>query len=157
MLDKLLKKLEICQHTMKQASDAANLPGGCPICAQRKMMIMEKLIRGYEKMADKVSDFIATVPGLMGTSLTNAVARLAERTNTAEADLKIATSPKAMGARNAAIEAELRKAKDWAENIAEDERVTSWVHGTDYELYKTLVDPPVDFSVLDLKKPAVKP
>lgn len=102
MLDKLLAKVAICPHTAQQIMESARMPGMCPICSRGKFKITEKLIRSYEKMTSKLSDLIATVPGLKGTTLTDAVARLAARTNTAEADLKIATSPKAMEARGEA-------------------------------------------------------
>lgn len=44
-----------------------------------------------------------------------------------------------------ALTSQLALAQEWAQQIASDERVNSWVHQYDYGLYCLLADCPVDF------------
>ena len=50
-----------------------------------------------------------------------------------------------MTSREQRLEAALRVVQEWAQNIANDERVCGWVHQADYGLYCFLADCPVDF------------
>ena len=152
---KLMQSLEICQHTNQQIVDASSLPGGCPICLRTKLALAQKMLTSYDKLTTHLSNSLVRMHGLEGQTLTDAVAQLVARCRRAEADLKVATSPKAMESRSAKIEAELRKAEDWSQALLNDERVQSWVEGTDRELYLLIADPPVDFTVLGLSKPEV--
>ncbi len=115
MLEKLLSKPVICQHTKTQTQGAAEMPGFCPICLRGRVAMMEKLLKSYDNMTTELSLILRAVPPIKGNTLTEAIAALANRVIVAERDLKIATSPKAMGKRDKMAEA---RGLERAENIA---------------------------------------
>jgi len=42
----------------------------------------------------------------------------------------------------------LKEYEEWANNVANDERVCNWIHKEDYSLYTMLASPPEIFDVL---------